>query len=104
MPSSGAKTRLKAMGEPCTLSWRREVGFEVVVVVKSALRTASWEVEDEEEEEERVAGRAGERRQPDWGSERWLVGKLDTGDAFWSIMYFAKSGLINICRQLIVNS
>ena len=50
------------MGEPCTVSWRREVGFEVVVVVKSALRTASWEVE---EEEERVAGRAGERRQPD---------------------------------------
>ena len=64
MPSSGAKTRLKAMGEPCTGRWRREVGFEVVVVVKSALRTASWEVE-EEEEEERVAGRAGERRQPD---------------------------------------
>ena len=60
------------MGEPCTVSWRREVGFEVVVVVKSALRTANWEVEEEEkveevveEEEERVAGRAGERRQPD---------------------------------------
>ena len=103
MPSSGAKTRLKTTGEPCTVSWRREVGFEVVVVVKSALRTASWEVE-EEEDEERVAGRAGERRQLDWGSERWLVGKLDTGAAFWSIIYFAKSGLINICRQLIFNS
>ena len=62
MPSSGAKTRLKAMGDPCTVSWRREVGCEGVVVVKSALRTASWEVD---EEEERVAGRAGERRQPD---------------------------------------
>ena len=64
MTSSGAKTRLKAMGEPCTVSWRREVGFEVVVVVKSALRTANWE-EVVEEEVERVAGRAGERRQPD---------------------------------------
>ena len=90
---------LKTMGEPYTVSWRREVGWEVVVVVvKSALRTASWEVG----EEERVAGRAGERRQPDLGSERWFVGKLDTGAAFWSIMYFAKSGLINICKQLIL--
>ena len=76
------------------------------MVVKSALRTANWEVGEKEvdkmEEEERVAGRAGERRQPDLGSERWFVGKLETGAAFWSIMYFAKSGLINICKQLIL--
>ena len=76
------------------------------MVVKSALRTASWEVGEKEvdkmEEEERVAGRAGERRQPDFGSERWFVGKLETGAAFWSIMYFAKSPLINICKQLIL--
>ena len=72
MPSSGAKTRLKAIGEPCTVSKRWEVGCVVVVVVKSALRTTSWEVgqeveeeKEEEEVEESVAGRAGERRHPD---------------------------------------
>ena len=59
---------MKAMGEPCTVSKRWEVGCVVVVVVKSALRTTSWEVGqevEEEEVEERVAGRAGERRHPD---------------------------------------
>ena len=58
------------MGEPCTVSKRWEVGCVVVVVVKSALRTTSWEVGqevevEEEEVEESVAGRAGERRHPD---------------------------------------
>ena len=59
------------MGEPCTVSKRWEVGcVVVVVVVKSALRTTSWEVGqevevEEEEVEETVAGRAGERRHPD---------------------------------------
>ena len=100
MRRAGEKRREKGTGEPLTVRCRMETGLEVVREGEGRARRAWRTLASCWSGEARVACRAGDRRHWVLGSVLWPVGKGATGRAFWSTMYLAKSGLMDIWRVL----